>query len=117
MRLTLSTVSKLLQSQKVTSESIAVHCHQLALHGDQSLNLNVFTHLAPKETLLRDARASDDRRRRGISKGPLDGIPVSIKANIAVREYPLTAGSRLLNNSDKSNVGCGYDSDVARRLL
>lgn len=65
---------------------------------------------------MRDARASDDRRRRGVPKGPLDGILVSIKANIAVREYPLTAGSRLLK-SDNSTDGCGYDSDVAQRLL
>ena len=65
---------------------------------------------------MRDARASDDRRRRGVPKGPLDGIPVSIKANISVREYSLTAGSRLLK-SDNSTDGCGYDNDVAQRLL
>jgi aspartyl-tRNA(Asn)/glutamyl-tRNA(Gln) amidotransferase subunit A len=38
------------------------------------------------------ALAADDRRRRGRVLGPLDGIPVAIKANVAVAGWPHSAG-------------------------
>lgn len=41
------------------------------------------------------ARQSDDRRRRGETLGPLDGIPVTVKDNLAVRGMKATWGSRV----------------------
>ncbi len=40
-----------------------------------------------------EAQASDDRRARGESLGPLDGIPYTAKASYKVRGLPATAGS------------------------
>lgn len=40
-----------------------------------------------------DAAASDDRRSRGASLGPLDGIPVLVKDNISATGLPATASS------------------------
>ena len=40
-----------------------------------------------------EAAASDARRQAGASLGPLDGIPVLIKDNVAVAGMPATAGS------------------------
>src|SRR5918993_1664846 len=42
------------------------------------------------------ARASEARWRRGESLGPLDGVPLSVKDNIPVRDLRTTWGSRLL---------------------
>lgn len=53
--------------------------------------LGAFTFVASEEA-LRGAAESDSRRARGATLGPLDGIPVAIKANIAVRNWPYTAG-------------------------
>jgi aspartyl-tRNA(Asn)/glutamyl-tRNA(Gln) amidotransferase subunit A len=57
------------------------------------------------------AQASDARRAAGKSLGPLDGIPIGLKDVIAVRDQPLTAGSRML-----ANFISPYDATVTRRL-
>ena len=57
------------------------------------------------------AQASDARRAAGKSLGPLDGIPIGLKDVIAVRDQPLTAGSRIL-----ANFISPYDATVTRRL-
>lgn len=41
------------------------------------------------------ARASDQRRASASTRGPLDGLPCAIKANIAVAGWPHTAGLRF----------------------
>ena len=63
------------------------------------------------EDALAQARASDERRRAGLSRGPLDGIPVGLKDVIAVEGAPLTASSRML-----ANFVSPYDATVTRRL-
>ena len=48
----------------------------------------------------------------------LDGIPVSIKSNIAVEEFDLTANSNILqnNNNNNHNNTPGYDSRLVQKL-
>ena len=41
------------------------------------------------------ARAADDERRRGIDRGPLHGMPISIKDLIDIAGQPTTAASRV----------------------
>ncbi|MDR0352312.1 MAG: Asp-tRNA(Asn)/Glu-tRNA(Gln) amidotransferase subunit GatA [Opitutaceae bacterium] len=60
---------------------------------------------------LAQARASDERRAAGHARGPLDGIPIGIKDNIAVTGQPLTASSKIL-----ANYRSPYDATVTTRL-
>jgi amidase len=57
-----------------------------------------------------EAAASDERRARGASLGPLDGIPVLLKDNVSAAGLPATAGSPALATASDD------DAFLVRRL-
>lgn len=63
------------------------------------------------EDALEQARAADERRAAGQARGPLDGIPITLKDVIAVRDQPLTASSKMLENFVSP-----YDATVTTKL-
>jgi aspartyl-tRNA(Asn)/glutamyl-tRNA(Gln) amidotransferase subunit A len=67
---------------------------QACLDAIRGSDLGAFTYVDP-ESALQWARESDDRRARGRAFGPLDGLPVAIKGNIAVATWPHAAGLRF----------------------
>ncbi|MGA0903836.1 MAG: amidase, partial [Opitutales bacterium] len=72
--------------------------------------VHAFLHL-DEEDALAQARASDERRAKGETRGPLDGIPVGMKDVISVKDQPLTAASKILQNYRSP-----YDATVTRKL-
>ncbi|MFG2089834.1 MULTISPECIES: amidase [unclassified Spirillospora] len=58
--------------------------------------LNAFC-LVDEETTLAMAREAADRRRRGTTLGPLDGVPVSIKDILLTRGWPTLRGSTTID--------------------
>jgi aspartyl-tRNA(Asn)/glutamyl-tRNA(Gln) amidotransferase subunit A len=59
---------------------------------------NAFVHLDPDSTLAA-AGLSEQRWRQGKARGPLDGVPVTIKDLVAVAGWPLVRGSKALRGS------------------
>ena len=72
--------------------------------------VHAFLHI-DKEDALAQAKASDERRAKGESLSPLDGVPVGMKDVIAVKDQPLTAASKILENYRSP-----YDATVVRKL-
>lgn len=70
--------------------------------------LHVYLHL-DREGAIGQARQLEVRRAE--DRGPLHGLPVAVKDNIAVRGLPSTSGSAILRN-----YRAPYDATVVRRL-
>jgi len=76
----------------VTSvELVARYLNRIGHYARSGIALNSVPVLNP--SAFADARASDVRRARGQTLGPLDGIPFTAKASYKVRGLPVTAGS------------------------
>lgn len=64
------------------------------------------------EAALQAAHAADDRRRRSVVKGPLDGIPFAVKDLFEVEAYPTMAGSKALSGGPATTT-----ASAIRRLI
>jgi aspartyl-tRNA(Asn)/glutamyl-tRNA(Gln) amidotransferase subunit A len=72
--------------------------------------VHAFLHVDRDGALLQ-AAASDERRRRGEARGPLDGVPIAVKDVLATRGLPTTCGSKILEGWIPP-----YDATVVERL-
>ena len=68
----------------------------LAAIESKDKDLNAFVHVAPAAALLEEANALDRERERGALRGPLHGIPISVKDIVHVKGMPTTASSKVL---------------------
>ena len=95
-----------LATGKVSAVEAAQHfLDRAAAHAD----LGAFVALDPDVTLAQ-ARAADARIAAG-SAGPLEGVPLAHKDIFATRDFPTTAGSRML-----TNYRSPFDSTVVSEL-
>lgn len=81
-------------SGTLTATSLAKD--SLAAMQARNGRLNAFVHVAPTEQILAEAGRMDVERQAGRLRGPLHGIPISVKDVIHVAGMPTTASSRVL---------------------
>ncbi len=103
-----SELSTRLAARTVSStEIVAAHLDAIARRNPA---LNCYTHVDASGA-REAAAASDQRRERSRALGPLDGIPVAVKDNIAVRAFPHTAGVEY-----RRRQVAPQDAAIVRRL-
>nr|MBA3948939.1 amidase [Acidobacteriota bacterium] len=105
---TIASLSAALRRRAITAVSLVQRAiDNYARHGAAT---NAFITFTP-ERALEEARACDADAARGAWRGPLHGIPISIKDLIDVAGTPTTAASRVLPEAPASR-----DAEVVRRL-
>ena len=106
--LTISSAGALLRRKKISP----VELTKSALERIEELNprLNAFLTVTG-ESALREARGAEREILRGKGRGPLHGIPITLKDNIFTEGVRTTAGSRILQNFIPA-----ADAEVAAKL-
>ncbi|MGH3712543.1 MAG: amidase family protein [Micromonosporaceae bacterium] len=89
---------------------VAVLEDLLDRQGRVNSEINAITHV-DADGALQAARESAERYRLGSPRGPLDGIPITVKELLGVAGWPHARGSRALQSATAS-----LDSLVVRRL-
>jgi aspartyl-tRNA(Asn)/glutamyl-tRNA(Gln) amidotransferase subunit A len=79
---------------ETTAQTFAEAC--LVAIAARNPQLNAFVRV-DSDGACAAARASDERRRRGATLGPLDGVPLAIKDNIDVAGLPAASGIAALS--------------------
>ncbi|MEM4281201.1 MAG: amidase [Candidatus Caldarchaeum sp.] len=97
-----------LRDGEITCREVVASC--LEMLAGRNASLNAFVKVLHEEA-LREASKADEDLRAGRYRGPLHGIPVSVKDVFHVRNVACTAGSRLLADNIQAR-----DSTVVRRL-
>jgi len=92
--MTVAQLSALLRARETSAVELASHFLARA-RADHTLGAFLATDV---EVTLAQARASDARRAAGRVRGPLDGVPIAHKDIFVTRDFPTTAGSRILEN-------------------
>ena len=106
--LTLHESARLLAEGKVTSRELCEFF--LKRIEEKEPSLKALLSIAPSE-VLKAADEADARRAAGKALSPFDGLPVTIKDNIAEKGRPCTCASKIL-----SNFVSPYDATVIQKL-
>jgi len=104
----ISELKRLLAEKSVSArEILAAHLKQVQAHDS---DIKAFTCLTEERAQKQAARV-DELIARGEALPPLAGIPVAVKDNICVADYPTTCSSRILEN-----FIAPYEATVAQKL-
>lgn len=105
---TIASASAALRRREITAVSLVERA--IENHARYGAATNAFITFTP-DRALDEARACDADAARGAWRGPLHGIPISVKDLIDVAGTPTTAASRVLPEAP-----AGRDAEVVRRL-
>ncbi|HXW60374.1 MAG TPA: amidase family protein, partial [Myxococcota bacterium] len=89
----LTIVSEALDKGEISSEEITRLCLAQVAELDGKIGAMLWVN---EDLAILEAKASDQRRAKNQSLGPLDGIPVTLKDMILCEGLPATAASKIL---------------------
>src|SRR5437868_10315826 len=98
----------MLAGGQITAVQLVDACQAAFAHGHARINAMVLQDFARARA---DAAASDARRGAGQARGPLDGIPFTVKESFDVAGWPTTCG----DPAHRDHVAAG-DAIVVARL-
>ena len=107
-KMTVHALAEGLAEKRFSAVEIAQDCLDAVKNGDDKIHAFL---KVDAEDILREAKASDERRAKGEARSEYDGIPVGIKDNIAVRNATVSCASQLLEN-----VVSPYDATAVANL-
>ena len=110
--LSMSRLSSAFRSKQITPLAALDFCLERAYLSESTHKLNTMTFVHSRDTLVKAATASTKRYQDGTQLSPIDGVPVSVKANIAYKDHTTSACSRILAEY-KSPI----QADVISRLV
>jgi aspartyl-tRNA(Asn)/glutamyl-tRNA(Gln) amidotransferase subunit A len=105
---TIADLARALQAREVTAESVTAEC--LDRIADRNASLNAFITVLGDEARAQ-AQQADRELASGRCRGPLHGIPISLKDIIDLRGIPTTAASRV-----REGHVAGADAPIVARL-
>ena len=98
----------LLENSKITSEEL-ISCY---VENIKKTNEQIFAFIETfEEMAIKEARLSDIRRKKGESLSEMDGIPIAIKDNIAIKGQVVSCASKML-----CNYISPYDATVIKKI-
>jgi amidase len=101
LTVTVSDLLEQLEQGQVTSEQLVTsYLSEIDQNNNKGLHLRAVLETAPRDSVIQFARTLDQERSQGIIRGPLHGIPILIKDNIATDAslgMNTTAGSFALS--------------------
>lgn len=108
-RLTVKDLSKKIELLEISPIELVEH--YLGRIKKLSGIFNMFITLLNENEIYENAKNVEKDIKRGRYKGPLHGIPFSVKDNFFVKDLKCTAGSRILSSYIPS-----YDASIVRKL-
>lgn len=101
-------LAQLLKAGEISSQELVQRCLEQISKTDGEINAFI---TVDEQGALEQAAQSDERRAKGQTLSPWDGIPVAIKDNISTLGLRTTCGSRFLRNYRPV-----YNATVVERL-
>lgn len=107
-QLTIKKTQELLLKKEMSAFDLTKEFFDYIEEKDKEIGAYLFCY---KEEALRMANEIDRKIAKGEKISPLGGVPMAIKDNILVKNWPTTAGSKILKNYKAS-----YDATVVKKL-
>ena len=108
-KLSISELQIKLRNNELTSEELTISVLKQIKNDEKHLNAFI---TIMEDYAIKQAKEIDKKLQAGEKLSPLAGIPIAIKDNICVKDFPMTCGSKILESFISP-----YNATAIKRLL